>query len=120
MRWDALKKTSEVLFLNPDYLRTFPSSLFNSDPKEEQLLLNLLHKPERTDIDRFLEIDYPWHTSGPVIKKKFLIEKDIIFDEELACHQDLLFYIQILLKNPKYVKHETPPATYIRMEMMIK
>jgi glycosyltransferase involved in cell wall biosynthesis len=107
-RLEEIKKSPDKDFW------VFQTVLFNYQPGDWNIVPNLLSKPGRDDIERFLEVDYPWNICGPIIAKKFLDKNQISFNESLACHQDIDFYIKALLSQANYKKIDAQPDIYIR------
>ncbi|MBD3322934.1 glycosyltransferase [candidate division KSB3 bacterium] len=97
-----------------DFL-VFQSILFKNTPMDWNRLPNILEK-NTCDLDRFLNVDYPWNISAMFIKKPFLIKNDIHFQEGLICHQDLEFGIKMIVVNSHYKKFDEIQDVYIRME----
>ncbi|WP_179376471.1 glycosyltransferase family 2 protein [Winogradskyella wichelsiae] len=96
-----------------DFL-VFQSQLFVNNIENSKIIPNILIK-NTGDLKRFISYDYPWNISATLLKKKFLINKKIHWNESLSIHQDLEFYIQVLSVKPKYKKIENIPDVYIRM-----
>ena len=99
---------------NEDFL-IFQTQLFNQVPGDSKKIFNVLNKP-LNDLNRFIGFDYPWHTCGAIFRTSALLQIKVCWDNALACHQDLDFYIHLLSKQPSYQKIEGKPDVYIRME----
>jgi len=108
----CLKHRVENIKKNHDFL-VFPSKSFLYTPDDAVYIANLLNKPEN-DINRFLNFDYPWNISATIIKKSFIINEHILWDERLPIHQDLDFYMNILVRAPHYIKVDCTPDVAIR------
>ncbi|MDK2771720.1 MAG: glycosyltransferase [Flavobacterium sp.] len=98
---------------NLDFV-VFQSKLFTDTPQDAKFIPNLLHKPT-SDFERFITKDYPWNISATLLKKEFLLQNNGIWDENLAIHQDIDFYLNILSKKPNYKKIDAIPDVAIRM-----
>ena len=92
----------------------FQSCLFRDRPENALRVPNWLHKPN-SDLDRFISYDYPWNVSAPLLRRASLKSWGIEWKEDLPFHQDLHFYLSVLLMNPTYRKVDGKPDVYIRM-----
>lgn len=81
-------------------LLVFPGAVFADDPGKPQWHWNIASGQD--DLTRFFNFDSPWQTSGPLWKKEFLLQKELLWDEELCMWQDVDFHIRALLSNPAY------------------
>lgn len=118
---DLLAKTcveKRIYYFNnykdQDFL-IFQCNLFFDKTEDSNLVANYLIK-KKDDISRFISYDYPWHTSSAILKKEFLLTNKISWSENLEIHQDLDFYIKILLYNPRYLKIIDIPDFFFRMK----
>lgn len=79
----------------------FPMLMFRVDPKQAKFLWNIDNgKP---DLSRFLILDAPWQTSGPLWRKEAVVKIDG-FTEGLACWQDVDFHLKALAAGLKGIK----------------
>ncbi len=67
-------------------------------------------------LSRFLQVDPVWHTSGPIWKRKSLLNNGLFFDESLQVWQDLDYHIQALIKNMTYKINFDYPADVLYRE----
>ncbi len=65
------------------------------------------------DVERFLAMDSPWQTTGPLWKKQFLIDNNLYWDEKLAMWQDVDFHLRVLLQPSAYRIFWEAPYDYI-------
>jgi glycosyltransferase involved in cell wall biosynthesis len=89
----------------------FPMLMFRNDPDDATNLWNVDNG--QNDLYRFLVLDAPWQTSGPMWKKEAVV-KIGGFTEGLACWQDVDFHLKALgagLKGKKFY-NLTPDALY--------
>lgn len=56
------------------------------------------------DLDRFLALDPPWHTTGPIWRREVL-ESIGAWDEQLASWQDIDLHIRAVAAGFRYVRH---------------
>lgn len=98
---------------NSDFL-IFQSILFNKQINDLKIVPNILNKPS-IDLDRFLNVDYPWNVSAPFIKRSFLIMNNITFTEDLVCHQDIEFSVNLIINSTEYYKFDDIQDVFIRM-----
>jgi glycosyltransferase involved in cell wall biosynthesis len=91
----------------------FQTVNFEGRPENEKEVWNKL--TDEDNINRFLKLDSPWHTSGPLWKSK-TVKKHLKFDEQLNCWQDVDFHLQALLNHLKYQNcfHLPPDVLYRR------
>lgn len=80
----------------------FPVAFFQWNINDAKVVSNKLEN-EINDLDRFLAMDLPWKTNGPIWKKASML-KLANWDEDLLASQDINFHIQVLSRNPKYKK----------------
>ncbi|MFN3942522.1 MAG: glycosyltransferase family 2 protein [Flavobacterium sp.] len=57
---------------------------------------------ELTDIERFLTSDYPWTTCSTIIKKSN--KEQLLWNEQLIFHQDVYYYLQLIINEFHYKK----------------
>jgi glycosyltransferase involved in cell wall biosynthesis len=110
----ALSQRAEVILREPGYdFWVFPILMFRDDPEKANMLWNTDDGSD--DLCRFLMLDAPWQTTGPVWRKE-AVEKIGGFTEGLACWQDVDFHLKALisgLKGKKYY-HLRPDVLYRR------
>lgn len=83
-----------------DY-HVFMSQVFANSPGDADTLWNIF--TEEDDLRRFLRMDLPWHTSGPIWKRSAL-GKIGGFDESLPSFQDWDLHVRALIGRLKYQK----------------
>jgi glycosyltransferase involved in cell wall biosynthesis len=112
----ALSQRASVIEKEPDYdFWVFPIRMFTSNPLNADFLWNIDNgKP---DLHRFLVLDAPWQTSGPVWKKD-AVQKIGGFTEGLACWQDVDFHLKAIIYGLKGLKcyHLSPDVLYRQHE----
>lgn len=59
------------------------------------------------DLDRFLLLDHPWQTTGPIWRRTAL-EKVGLFSEQLPSWQDVDLHVRALVAGTKYLKFDGP------------
>lgn len=109
----TLSQRYEALTKNPGYdFWVFPMLMYRGDPQKALFLWNIDNgKP---DLGRFLILDAPWQTSGPLWQKK-AVEKIGGFTEGLACWQDVDFHLKALTAGLKGLKlYDLPPDVFYR------
>jgi glycosyltransferase involved in cell wall biosynthesis len=101
---NCLEKRLKFIEYNQGYqLYCFPTLVFNKIPYDSNYLWNYLNTDVQ-DLERFLEQDMPWHTTGPVWRKSLLLELKG-WDESLLCWQDWDMHIRALMHpGLKYLK----------------
>lgn len=79
----------------------FQCELFNQTPGDMGIYWNYFSA--ENDLDRFIRVDTPWQTSGPIWKKKSI---EIIngWDEDAISWQDWEFHIRALTAGFSYLK----------------
>jgi len=109
----ALSQRAEIIAREPDNdFWVFPMLMFRDNPAKANTLWNIDNK--KPDLHRFLILDAPWQTSGPVWRKSAVV-KTGGFTEGLACWQDVDFHLKGLilgLKGEKY--YNLPPDVLYR------
>lgn len=97
-------------YLDHDFL-VFPMLMFKGNPANAGFLWN--KETEKPDLNRFLELDAVWQTTGPVWKRQ-AVENIGGFTPGLACWQDVDFHLKALTAGLKYRKmyHLLPDAYY--------
>lgn len=90
----------------------FPMLLFKEKPDDGEYLWNIA--TAEGDLERFLESDAVWQTTGPIWRKSAL-EKIGGFTEGLLCWQDVDIHLRALFARLKYKKfYESEPDCYYR------
>ena len=85
---------------NPSYdFLVFNGALFNDDPTKWTNYWNV--QTNENILQRFLKLDAPWQTSGPIYKRSFL-QTINGFDEALPFWQDYDLHLKALLHHAKY------------------
>lgn len=96
-----------------DFL-VFPQILFKETPGDHNFYWNI--QKEETDLERFLSGDGVWPISGPIWKRKSIIEV-LKWNEKLKIWQDVDFHIRALITNLRYQKcFDFSPDVYIRKQ----
>ena len=98
----TLSQRSEAVKTHPGFdFWVFPMLMFRDDPQQAKFLWNIDNgKP---DLSRFLVLDAPWQTSGPLWLKESVV-KIAGFTEGLACWQDVDFHLKALAAGLKGTK----------------
>ncbi len=99
----TLSQRAGIIMKEPglDYW-VFPMLTFRNTPEDAGFLWNI--ENGEPDLKRFLRLDAPWQTSGPVWRKEAAARIGG-FTEGLACWQDVDFHLKALtggLKGNKY------------------
>ncbi len=97
-----------------DFL-VFPMLIFTKEPADAEVLWN--RPNERSDLLRFLLLDAPWQTSGPIWKRT-AVEQVKGFTEGLACWQDVDFHLKALIAKLNYqVFFDANPDVFYRRHL---
>jgi len=98
----ALSQRAEMTLMKPGFdFWVFPMLMFRDDPKNAKFFWNIDNgKP---DLNRFLVLDAPWQTSGPLWRKEAVLKING-FTEGLACWQDVDFHLKALIAGLKGIK----------------
>ena len=95
----ALAQRAETTVKEPGYdFWVFPMLMFRDDPDNAKILWNIDDGME--DLHRFLVLDAPWQTSGPLWRKEAVAGIGG-FTEGLACWQDVDFHLKALIAGLK-------------------
>lgn len=90
----------------------FPMLMFKEKHEQAVFLWNV--EQEKDDLNRFLELDAVWQTSGPIWKRA-AVEKIDGFTPGLACWQDVDIHLKALTAGLSYKKHyDLPPDAFYR------
>lgn len=85
--------------------------VFHEKPEDSQLLWNVFTKED--DLERFLKVDPPWHTSSPVWKKEVLTSIGG-FNEKALVWNDWELHIRAIAEGLKYTKINSDTDAYYR------
>lgn len=78
----------------------FSGILFRHRPDDLKILVNVESK--LTALDRFLSLDLPWQTMGPIWRKSSLDYYQLKWNHNLPSWQDLEFHVHALALNLNY------------------
>ncbi|MEI7499051.1 MAG: glycosyltransferase family 2 protein [Bacteroidota bacterium] len=104
---NALSQRASIIEKEPgcDFW-VFPIRMFTTNPQNADFLWNIDNgKP---DLHRFLILDAPWQTSGPIWRKE-AVQKIGGFTEGLACWQDVDFHLKAIISGLKGLKYYCLP-----------
>ena len=105
-RLDAIDKHPDNEFW------VFPMLMFKDRPENGRYLWN--KKTGKPDLNRFLELDAVWQTTGPIWKRQ-AVEEIGGFTPGLACWQDVDFHLKALTAGLRYeVFQDLKPDVYYR------
>lgn len=109
----CLKQRLGVINKNPEFdFWVFPMLMFRDKPEDAFLLWNV--EQEKADLNRFLELDAVWQTTGPIWKRS-AVEKINGFTPGLACWQDVDFHLKALTSGLSYKKfYDLQPDAFYR------
>ncbi len=112
----ALSQRVETIAKNPEFdFWIFPMLIFREDPQNTNVLWNIDNG--KSDLHRFLILDAPWQTSGPLWRKK-AVEKIGGFTEGVSCWQDVDFHLKALIAGLKGNKfYSLPPDVLYRQHV---
>lgn len=100
---DFIKKRLELILKHPKYdCIVFPSVFFLNSAGDQNRLWNLLNK-DKKDIERFLDQDAPWHTTGGVWRKRFFHSIGGFLEQALSA-QDFEFHVRAIINGLSYFK----------------
>lgn len=92
----------------------FKMQFFKQLPGDHQQLWNLKNKDN--DLQRFLNLDSVWQTTGPIWKRS-AVKKIGGFNEDLHCWQDLDIHLKALFAKLRYsVNYQLPVDCYYRRD----
>jgi glycosyltransferase involved in cell wall biosynthesis len=90
----------------------FPILMFRDDPAKATTRWNI--DTGESDLHRFLILDAPWQTTGPIWRKEAVL-KIGGFTEGLACWQDVDFHLKAIIAGLKGKKfYNLPPDVLYR------
>jgi glycosyltransferase involved in cell wall biosynthesis len=98
-RVDALRRNVDLDFA------VFPGLVFTNITGDRGQLFSPMTLG--SDLDRFLYLDHPWQTTGPVWRR-IALERVGLFAEGLPSWQDVELHIRALVAGAKYLKFEVP------------
>ena len=108
---DCLEQRTQELEARPELdFAVWPTLLFEQEPGDSPLLWNVA--TDEDDLDRFLALDIPWQTSGPLWRRQALVRVGP-WKEGLLNWQDWDFHLRALLAGLRYRWFDTPD-TYWR------
>lgn len=111
---DALATRVTAADAAPEFdYHVFMSQVFANSPEDADTLWNVF--TEEDDLERFLRMDLPWHTSGPIWKRS-AVEAIKGFDESLPSFQDWDLHVRALIARLKYQKISKVDHLYRRPE----
>ena len=91
----ALSQRANAIIHEPIFdFWVFPILMFRNSPGDASTLWNIDNG--KSDLHRFLILDAPWQTSGPIWKKEAVLTIGG-FTEGLACWQDVDFHLKALI-----------------------
>jgi len=104
----CLQRRVEVMQSKPNVdFAVFPTRVFHAMPGDTPLFWNQF--TSENDLDRFLRLDTPWHTSGPIWKKTSLLQNGP-WDDRALCLQDWEFHIRAIAAGLSYIKVPEPDS----------
>ncbi|MEJ0065407.1 MAG: glycosyltransferase family A protein [Caulobacteraceae bacterium] len=111
---ECLGSRVEVMRRNADVdFAVFHAEIFERAPGDLGRAYQNLDPAD--DLLRFLALDCPWQTSGPVWRRAYLADLGG-FDEELQSMQDLELHVRALCRRPNYLVVPTTDH-YIRAQL---
>ena len=105
-RVDVMERSEDLDFA------VFPTMSFHHEPGDSPYFWNAF-SPE-DDLERFLRYDSPWHTSGPIWRRRSLKEIGP-WNENAWSWQDWEFHTRALASGLSYVKVPEPDSYYRRI-----
>jgi len=88
----------------------FASWMFHNEPGDSKKLWNGFNEDD--DLHRFLRIDAPWPTHGPIWRKASLARAGLLWDERARSWQDWEFHIRALVVGLRYIKMPEPDCFF--------
>lgn len=89
----------------------YRAQVFHHQPGDSPLLWNDF--TEEDDLERFLNVDTPWHTTSTVWKKEFF-QRVNGFDENCLSWQDWEIHVRALILSKNYKKYTTEIDLFYR------
>lgn len=109
---DFVKTRLKNVKKEPEYnLWIYRAQVFHHQPGDSTLLWNDF--TEEDDLDRFLNVDTPWHTTSTVWKKEFF-QMVNGFDENCLSWQDWEIHVRALILSKNYKKYTTEIDLFYR------
>lgn len=96
-----------------DFL-VFPGCSFERELGNNARFINR-RDPAVADAVRFLQFDFPWHTSSVLWKRSSLLALGG-WDEQMACHQDIELHLRVLSAGLSYEWVDGSPDFFFRLE----
>ena len=111
----CLEQRLQIMQSHPDLdFAVFKMQFFKEQPGDDPRLWNL--ENETKPLQRFLNLDSVWQTSGPIWKASAVKKLDG-FNEKLQCWQDFDIHLKALLANLNYdIRYDLPIDSYYRKE----
>lgn len=104
----------EVMRRNPDLdFAVFRAEVFEHQPGDLGRPYHRLDPAD--DLLRFLSLDCPWQTSGPIWRRSYIAGIGA-FDEDLQSLQDLELHVRALCRRPRYLIAPTTDH-YVRAQL---
>ena len=102
---DCLEGRVQYMQEHPEVdFAVFGARFFDERPRDKKRVFNL---PTQQDpLDRFLKLDIPWQTTGPIYRRA-AVRKIGEWNEELGCGQDVDYGIRSLCHGLRYRHTET-------------
>ncbi len=109
----CLEQRLKQLNAYPDHdFLVFPMLMFKDNIANARFLWN--KETDKPDLNRFLELDAVWQTTGPIWKRQ-AVDQIGGFTPGLACWQDVDFHLKALTAGLKYKKmYDLLPDVYYR------
>lgn len=98
---------------NSEFNHVVCQSLVFQDSKDNLLGLRHARIISENVLNDFITHEFVFLISSPILRKRFLIEKNIYFDEELLAAQDWEYFVKLLYYDSRYLINETP-LVYLR------
>jgi hypothetical protein len=116
---ECVSKRLAFVSAHPGYdFYCFPTEVFHETPGDMGSLWNYLNTAD-SDLIRFLRQDMPWHTSGVLWTRRFIVGMGG-WDPDLGCWQDWDLHVRALLQDGRsYIKapdQETSIDSYYRFQ----
>ncbi|WP_169749206.1 glycosyltransferase family 2 protein [Flavihumibacter petaseus] len=89
-------------------------AFFREHPSDASKFWNKLTVEGKPDLERFLDGDPVWQTSGATWRKLFLTGKQLAFNEFAKSSQDWEFHVHALLKGGSFKKNDVLPDYFVR------
>lgn len=114
----CLQQRVEFMEANPALdMGIFPQLIFRETPGDSKTLINI--PTEENALNRFFTLEFcldvPWVNSAPIIRRKSLMQKNILWDNEVMGYQDIVFHVECLLQGLQFQYAKLKPDYYYRM-----